>query len=547
MSRELQELRVQQGSKARGTSTTSTESAISPDNSGNSTHVPREEPTNNFDLTVEFLKLGGVSIDNQVAIEAFKIFVAFYLPQLPILGPISIDTIYRTSPFLFWTIIVVVASHSSVPSDEGLFGRIEAPYQEMLKNEVLKAPLPLQSIQALLILCMWPLPVVTQSKDPSWLYCGVAVNAALYMGLHRPGPLGSLRCVGVVAGSREARALTWLGCFYVSSSLAMHHGLPPLISASDMTSITGFLNEHSVPQSFEAELKLHVIVTNFTNVLSHDSNDGVVDSSILRLFDREIDTLKVTFPDQWTRMTEASALVAKIHIYALIITRGQSGTVSRDILLKLSLSASIRIIHLASSRFNDETAESYNLSGTQRQRAMIKNYFRGLAFATAFLLRYFSLNHAASAEEQQLAANHVLLSHTIFKTCSTYPRDEHGRVATLFETLCQKAPVLFDPDKLRVTDRMGVSILLDTISTASGLRGEPIEITELQPLNPPITIPELADDDNQQSYVCAATNPFEPGASDLTFQNEFWTDQVWDMFNFPDAPSQFQSSQDYSL
>ncbi|KAI5924610.1 hypothetical protein F4810DRAFT_700675 [Camillea tinctor] len=550
MSRELQELRVQHSQKARATSTTSTESGLSQDVSGTSGHTPKDLPTDNFDLSLEAVELGDVTITNQTAVEGFKIFATHYLPHLPILSPIYLESIYHTSPLLFWTIVVTVAKHSSIPSDEGLFGRIVSPFRQLVQSEILQAPLSLQAIQALLILCMWPLPVEKQSQDPSWLYCGIAVNAAVYMGLHRPNSIGSLRYIGVSAGNKEARVLTWLGCFYVSSSLAMHLGLPPIINSSDLTTINTFLSEYSIPRGFEVDIKLHIIVSNFTNLLSSDSNDGVVESSILRLFDREIDTLKAAYPDQWAQMAESNALVAKIHIYALVITRGRAGTVSRDILLKLALSAALRIIHLANLRFIEETPDAFNLTGLQRHRTMVKNYFRGLAFATAFLLRYFSLNNAASTEERQLAANHVILSHTIFKACSMYPRDEHGRVAAMFETLCQKAPLIFDPDKARVTDRMGVSVLLEAISTASCLRGEPAEMPEPQMQNPVINIPlqQIGGVDGQEyEGGPAAANAFEPWTADAAFQTEFWTDQVWDMFNFPEASSQFQPGSDYSL
>ncbi len=103
-------------------------------------------------------------------------------------------------------------------SEDGLFNLIRGPYEQLLKNEILNAPLPLQKIQALLHLCVWPLPVETQAQDPSWLYCGIALNSSLYMGLHRHRPMPSLRSVGVASGSTQARANTWLGCFYVSTA-----------------------------------------------------------------------------------------------------------------------------------------------------------------------------------------------------------------------------------------------------------------------------------------------------------------------------------------
>lgn len=149
-------------------------------------------------------------------------FTAYFLPNLPILGPVSLKTIHHSHPFLFWTIIVVVSLRLPAGLDETLFDRLHEPYMRMLREEILRAPMPLSKIQALLILCMWPLPVPHQRDDPSWLYCGIAVNAALYMSLHRSSPrsgvVPSLHSVGPVGGSARERTNTWLGCFYVSTS-----------------------------------------------------------------------------------------------------------------------------------------------------------------------------------------------------------------------------------------------------------------------------------------------------------------------------------------
>ena len=144
-------------------------------------------------------------------------FTTFFRPHFPIIGPISLNNIYHSSPFLFWTIIILVSSR--VQEEPGsLYSRIRDPYDRLLKTEALAAPLPLSKIQALLYLCMWPLPCEVQTQDPSWLYCGIALNSALYMGLHRARPMPSMRCMSVASGSAQARANTWLGCFYVSAS-----------------------------------------------------------------------------------------------------------------------------------------------------------------------------------------------------------------------------------------------------------------------------------------------------------------------------------------
>lgn len=88
----------------------------------------------------------------------------------------------------------------------------------MFRAEILDAPLPLQTILAINYMTMFPFTISSQVKDPSWLYSGVAVNAAMYMGLHRTKPAPSLRSIGVYAGSPRARAHAWLGCFVASTS-----------------------------------------------------------------------------------------------------------------------------------------------------------------------------------------------------------------------------------------------------------------------------------------------------------------------------------------
>lgn len=141
-----------------------------------------------------------------------------FRPHLPIIGPISMDYMYKDFPFLFWTIIIIVSSRLPDTPYAEVFKCLEEPYLAVLKNEIMEAPLPLYKIQALLYLCTWPLPVDKQTEDPSWLYCGIAIHAARFMGLDRNQPVPSLHSLGVVSGDAQARLKTWLGCFCVGTA-----------------------------------------------------------------------------------------------------------------------------------------------------------------------------------------------------------------------------------------------------------------------------------------------------------------------------------------
>lgn len=89
-------------------------------------------------------------------------FARLFHPKLPILVSINVNAIYHSSQFLFWTIIIIVASHTTIPSAEDLFNQIAGPFQDLIRIEALQAPLPLPKIRALLLLCLWPMPVVSQ-------------------------------------------------------------------------------------------------------------------------------------------------------------------------------------------------------------------------------------------------------------------------------------------------------------------------------------------------------------------------------------------------
>ncbi|KAK6956088.1 hypothetical protein Daesc_001358 [Daldinia eschscholtzii] len=323
--------------------------------------------------------------------------------------------------------------------------------------------------------------------------------------------------------------------------LSMHLGLPPMINTpSDLAAIRSTLSENTLPREFAIQLRVLLTLAGFTNVLVHNSNDGVIDSSVIQLLDGELDTLKVTFPDGWTNMTDLSVLVVKMHVYTLVITRSRSGTGAKEILLKLGLAAALRIIHLANSRFHERLDKNQTLTAAQREKTLPKDYYRGLAFATIFLLRYFSLNNNANAEEQQLAVNHVIMAHTIFKTLATRQRDEYDRAASLFETLCKQAPASTDASRPSLSDRMGVSIVLDAIDTARELRGFPIN-----PAVPEIAVTaESLPRENNVSHpdvFAGNTQVEEPWSSDLVFANMFWGDPSWDIFNVPTDTPQFHS------
>ena len=88
-----------------------------------------------------------------------------------------------------------------------------APYEQLLSAYLVRPMHSLLTIQAILILCHWPLPTPLQSQDPSWNFLGMITNAAVAIGLHRPGHEREFGFPDLTLREVELRTKTWLHLF----------------------------------------------------------------------------------------------------------------------------------------------------------------------------------------------------------------------------------------------------------------------------------------------------------------------------------------------
>ncbi|RBA20854.1 hypothetical protein FPRO05_08301 [Fusarium proliferatum] len=406
MSKELQELRNQTHRTedqlvARSSSASESRSPASQD-----------EGVDDFELTSFTVSLGGVVIEPSTVTEAFMVFAEYMRPRLPVVASLSAQAAYETQPFLFWTIVTIVLCRLPEPENIALFQLLRAPYERLVQETVTDAPLPLYKVQALLLLCNWPLPTEKQWKEPSWLHCGVAIQAARYLSLDRQQTIPSLRVIGVTSGSIRSRINTWLSCFSVSTSLGLHLGLPcPIESELDFAAIHAFLKRQTVPPAFAIEVRIQLVVAKFTALLNHELADGT-SSSFLRLFDTELDAIKnEILPDEETKsIIEYAILDAKIHIYTLVITKSPANSSSRQILLRTARDIALRIVEIGTRaiRSNPE-----NTTFIRREKCQPKDRHRCLGFSTIFLLKFFIRQSSDSPEERQIVANHVAMTQTL--------------------------------------------------------------------------------------------------------------------------------------
>jgi hypothetical protein len=462
---------------------------------------------------------------------------------------------HDTHPFLFWTIIAIVTARGVTPQYSLLFQQLHEPYLAKLQATILKAPLPYQTIQALTYLITWPFPVESQVFDSTWLYCGVAINAGMYMGLHHPKPTQSFKSVGVPAGSLRARAHTWLGCFLASTSLGMHVGVPPPVNGTtELATIESFIRNYPIPSEFAYQVMVHHTLARFTKIVLENSQE-VVSHSLVKLIDSDLDSLKNRYPTLVTPRVEMAVLIAKIHLYTMTIIRMQLDVITREVLMKSGFSTALRIVYLLDQGgLAYRPTEYQNLAPELLQRTVPKNYFRSLVLATVFLLRFFALNINASAEEQEIARNHVAMAQRYLKAGSLSKGDEKNRASILLERLSRQQPVDVDHTKLRIDDRMGASLVYDAISTGHEIRDHNVEVSEENGTDhhvpetgqnatvhaqvPQMEMPGPSFPSGEEMGQIDINNmngidPMEMfgGPMDFSLPDDLWGDSVWGMFS----------------
>ncbi|KAF1953184.1 hypothetical protein CC80DRAFT_420876 [Byssothecium circinans] len=422
---------------------------------------------------------------------------------------------------LFWTVIAIVTSHEVIPQHSLLFQQLKEPYLSTLRTAILKAPLPHQTIQALTYLIVWPLPAEKQSHDATWLYCGVAINAALYMGLHHSKPTQSFRSIG------------------------MHVGVPPSVNGTtELATIESFVRNYPIPSEFAYQVMVHHILARFTKVVLENSQE-VVGHSLVKLIDSELDSLKTRYPTPYTTRVETAVLIAKLHLYTMTIIRIQMDLTTREILLKSGFSTALRIVYiLDQGGLAYRPTEYQHLTSESLQRTVPKNYYRALVLATIFLLRFFALNIHALPEEQEIARNHVAMAQRYLKAGSMSKGDERSRAASLLEMLSRQKPVDVDHTKLRIDDRMGASLVYDAITTGHELRNLNPEVEEESPSGHNMPAPPIppAEDMAQVDLDGVANMNMFGDQLDFSLPDDLWGDSVWGMFGgfAPNGPGMYQ-------
>ncbi|KAL2401735.1 hypothetical protein ABEF93_008123 [Exophiala dermatitidis] len=176
-----------------------------------------------------FKRLEDVTLTSDRVQELFQRFFTFHHPFLPFLNPDRTpDEYHSRSPLLFWTIILIGARHYT--PEPGLFNALTGPMTRLLWSTISEVPQNYHVVKALVLLCAWPLPTSSTSTDPTFMICGIMMQIALQLGLHRPTHAQDFSKFRVELREVELqdRVVVWSVCNIVAQRICTAYGQPPL-------------------------------------------------------------------------------------------------------------------------------------------------------------------------------------------------------------------------------------------------------------------------------------------------------------------------------
>ncbi|KAK4452231.1 hypothetical protein QBC34DRAFT_294192 [Podospora aff. communis PSN243] len=181
-----------------------------------------------LDVTVPSMALGDIEIAPEDFLQCIDLFYTHFHPQLPFLsGKSAVIKDSLACPLLAWAVVVVAARVSPNPMVNSIRARLTWPVRRLAALSIM-TPRSLPTIQALLILCLWPMPYAAIIDDPSWIWSGIANQKALQLGLYRPLQRLIEYAKGDLQVAKSMQSI-WMACVVVGQMHSTRHGIPSTI------------------------------------------------------------------------------------------------------------------------------------------------------------------------------------------------------------------------------------------------------------------------------------------------------------------------------
>ncbi|KKY19486.1 putative c6 zinc finger domain protein [Phaeomoniella chlamydospora] len=177
---------------------------------------------------------------------------------------------FEESPFLFWAIVCTGARKH--PKDPSLLERASKILMGLALKSLYSMEDPIPSIKAVLLLLLWPLPMTTTYKDPSFAFSGAAMQLAIQGGLHVAGHAQDYSQTKhrFSESEQNARSRLWIQCVIAMQRFTNLVGglpfwtLPGIPDPYEKWNLASFM----APELLH-RFKLHQLLISAINTLNH--------------------------------------------------------------------------------------------------------------------------------------------------------------------------------------------------------------------------------------------------------------------------------------
>ncbi|KAB8229141.1 hypothetical protein BDV23DRAFT_158988 [Aspergillus alliaceus] len=289
-----------------------------------------------------FKRIEDVVVVPERVTELFDLFFTFYHPFLPFLerGQPP-DEYYNASPLLFWTIISVGARRYQ--TDTHLLNSLAGPVSRLVWSTLADIPQSYHVVKALCLLCTWPFPTSSTSTDPTFMLCGMMMQVAMQLGLHRPSyaqDFSKFR-VELIEEELKDKVRTWAICNIVAQRVATGYGQPPSTLYDWTLSSESSDPNFKLPEGIRARLQIEKFCDKVTRALYTNQRDpvglcnGQERSTLISFLSRDFEELESQLKPQNDCITDLYLRASNLHLHLSVFFDDTTGKDYRDRLLSL--------------------------------------------------------------------------------------------------------------------------------------------------------------------------------------------------------------------
>ncbi|KAL4936060.1 hypothetical protein BDV06DRAFT_205763 [Aspergillus oleicola] len=458
--------------------------------------------------TQHFKRIEDVAVVPERVAELFDLFFTYYHPFLPFLErEQSPEEYYTVSPLLFWTIISVGARRYQ--PDTNLLNSLAGPVTRLVWSTLADVPQSYHVVKALCLLCSWPFPTSSTSTDPTFMLCGLMIQIAMQLGLHRPSHTQDFSKYRVELIEEELRdkVRTWAICNIVAQRVATGYGQPPsTLYDWTLSSQESMDPNFKLPDNIRHRLDIEKFCDKVTRALYTNRQDPVglcgsqERSTLTSLFSRDLDELETQLKPHNDYITDLYLRASNLHLHLSAFFDDPTSKDYRERLLSLFFATTTFLE--AAMKLSTQVGPMLSYTPYYIYQMLVAGGCTLLKLCQSFFAAHIDMDYAKS-----------LFNRTIWaiRTVSVISNDLPERLAEVLaqmwklgSTPSPKPPLdgeMDDSLMLKVRCRMSMSLLYDSVwrwREDTRTKGRNIEAYLKNPTNP---------DSNADSSASSSVGP----------------------------------------